>query len=74
MPIDSLTNPSNKELEVSEKSLVAILVSSDGPEEVWVLGRSSRNGQPAPEDITLGREWADRLGWMQLTQKLSPQT
>lgn len=51
---------------MSEKPLIAILISPDGPEEIWVLGRETLNGQPAPEDSSLGREWAVRLGWLQL--------
>ena len=61
----SLNHPLSRRVKVSDKPLVAILVSPDGPEEVWVLGRETLGGQPTPEDVSLGRQWAERLGWMQ---------
>ena len=65
MPGSSLNHPLNRRVEVSEKPLVAILVSSDGPEEVWVLGREALGGQPTPEDVSLGRRLVEKLGWTQ---------
>ena len=70
MAIQCAKHPSSREVEVSEvsdKPLVAILVSPDGPEEVWVLGRKALGGQPSPEDVTLGKQWVERLGWLQRT-------
>jgi len=49
---------------MSDKPLIAILVSPDGVEELWVLGREALGGKAAPEDIALGREWIERLGWL----------
>jgi len=61
----SLSHLLNRGVEVSEKPLVAILVSPDGPEEVWVLGREALGGQPTPEDVSLGRRWVEKFGWTQ---------
>lgn len=57
---------------MSDKPLIAILISPDGVEELWVLGREALGGKAAPEDIALGREWIERLGWLKETPNGSP--
>jgi len=57
---------------VSDKPLIAILISPDGVEELWVLGREALGGKAAPEDIALGREWIERLGWLKETPQHCP--
>ncbi|MFB3923347.1 MAG: hypothetical protein ACE145_16615 [Terriglobia bacterium] len=44
---------------MTEKPIIAIIVSPDGPEEIWLLGRE--NGSVSNEDVDLAAHWLDVL-------------